>query len=62
LHRAPPGPVEASARRHRFTDIRVTRNPVATSRSLALSSIERSDDRATAVRLWQASAEPVGLT
>src|SRR3954451_7527230 len=45
--RAPPGPLDASAgrppaasaRRHRLADIRVTRKRVATSRSVALSSI-----------------------
>ena len=47
LHFAPPAPLEASAsrppaasaRRHRFTDIRDTRNRFATSRSLAPPSI-----------------------
>ena len=43
MHGAPPAPLEASAgrppvasaRRHRFADIRDTRNRLATSRSLA---------------------------
>ena len=47
MHVAPPAPLEASAarppaasaRRHRFTDIRDTRNRFATSRSLAPASI-----------------------
>ena len=47
LHFAPPAPLEASAsrppaasaRRHRFTLIRETRNRFATSRSLAPASI-----------------------
>jgi hypothetical protein len=47
LHCAPPAPLEASAarppaardRRHRFADIRDTRNRLATSRSLAPASI-----------------------
>ena len=63
MHFAPPAPLEASAarppaasaRRHRFTDIRDTRKYFATSRSLAPASINSAADSRTCSR-WARSA------
>jgi hypothetical protein len=58
LQRAPPGPLEtracrppeANARRQRFTDIRVTLNRQATSRSLAPASMRSAASSRTCSR------------
>ena len=60
----PPGPFdisaarppEASARRHRFADIRVTRNRCATSRSLAPASINSAAANRTCSRRARSAA------
>jgi hypothetical protein len=64
LHRALPAPFEtsavrppaASARRHRFADIRLTRNRFATSRSLAPASIKSAAASRTSSRRARSSA------
>ena len=64
LHGPPPGPLEASAARppaasalrHRFADIRVTRNRVAISRSLAPASISSAAANRTCSRRARSAA------
>jgi hypothetical protein len=64
LHRAPPAPLEASAarppaasaRRHRFADIRDTRNRRATSPSLAAASIKSAAASRTCSRRARSAA------
>ena len=64
LQRAPPAPLEASAglppaasaRRHRFADIRDTRKRLATSRSLAPASISSAAANRTCSRRARSSA------
>jgi hypothetical protein len=64
LQRAPPAPLDAragfppaaSARRHRFADIRDTRNRFATSRSLAPASISSAAASRTCSRRARSAA------